>query len=246
MKSVSHNDLAAIGVVPTFLFRRHGATVFTMNLTHNFRTDIALARYSTCRELWDTPLFESKSFVALPTVGSFIEGWLLVVPRERTLSFAQLPDRLWNEANDFLAEVAERVERDFGKVAVFEHGPGVAQSPVGCGVDYAHFHIVPTKENLRESARRFFPAVEWKSYATLSSVQEFRSNCDGYWALLQTEYSADCWIGATSDSSPTNQLFRRLLARSMNLSDSSFDWRNNLGGELISATIEKLTCRSYA
>lgn len=217
-----------------------------MNLTHNFRTNSALTRYGGCRELWDTPVFESESFVALPTVGAFIEGWLLVVPREPALSFAQLPDTLWPEADDFIAEVARRIELEYGPVAVFEHGPGAKLSPVGCGVDYAHFHVVPTRTDLREAARQSFPAVTWKSRPVISSVRDFRSRGRDYWALVQNEYQPGCWLGTISDQSPPNQLFRRLLAKSVGLDNSSFDWRTNLGSEMISATVDRLLWRSCA
>ena len=199
-----------------------------MNGTHNFRTDTALTRYSPQRALWDSPLFESDSFVALPTVGAFVEGWLLVVPRAYVLSYGQMSNGLWSEAEQFLAEVAGHVESQYGPVALFEHGPGRKESPIGCGVDYAHFHIVPTQNDLLACAQLIAPKLAWKPYPSISSVKYFRDVEPGYWALSQKAVSANCWIGTISDAVPPNQLFRRALALSLGLDALAFDWRNHL------------------
>ena len=213
-----------------------------MNLSHNFRSDTALARYSDCRHLWDTPLFETDSFVALPTVGAFIEGWLLVVPRVHVLSYAQINDDLWDEAENFLRETARSVESKYGPVAIFEHGPSRKQSALGCGVDYAHFHIVPTMSNLRDSAIQAFPNVTWKSCPSVRNLRDYRDCNNGYWALWQKQYSSDFWVGTALGDVLPNQLFRRVLSKSIGLEESSFDWKKDLGQNLIAATVEKLTC----
>ena len=212
-----------------------------MNPTHNFRTDIALTRYTNSRELWDTPLFESTSFVALPTVGALVEGWLLVVPRMHALSYAQISDQGWCEAEDFLREVSHRVEAEYGPVAIFEHGPGTKQSPIGCGVDYAHFHVVPTRVDLRARAVKNFPSVTWQPRPSLGCIKSYRDCRTGYWAIMQNEYSRDCWIGTTSAENSPNQLFRRVLADSNNVNSSEFDWRADPREDLILATVDRLT-----
>src|SRR3954469_4672155 len=110
--------------------------------THGFRTSVAMERYSATRDLWDTPIFESKSFIAVPSVGALVPGWLLVVPRLEILSFVQLSRALFPEFEEFVAEVAKTLEPNYGPVSLFEHGASKKTSAVGCGVDYAHLHLV--------------------------------------------------------------------------------------------------------
>jgi ATP adenylyltransferase len=210
-----------------------------MNLTHNFRSEAALARYSSNRKLWDTPLFESHSFVALPTVGAFIEGWLLVVPRAHALNYARISDDKWDEAENFLSEVSRLVEAEYGQVAVFEHGPAARHSAVGCGVDYAHFHIVPTAHDIYKYSALISSDIKWRSYPDIRSIKALRNANDGYWALLQKQYSANLRIGTTT-SSPPNQLFRRALAMAHGLDNEKFDWKHDSGESVIAATIERL------
>src|SRR5437762_14230359 len=96
---------------------------------HAFQTAHALEVYSATKKLWNTPIFESDSFVVLPTVGALLEGWLLVVPRTKLLCFARLSGPLFSELENFLGEIIPVVEKSYGRVSVFEHGPsGIASS----------------------------------------------------------------------------------------------------------------------
>ncbi len=212
-----------------------------MTKKHNFRSQHALDSFSDHMELWDTPLFESESFVALPSVGAFIEGWLLIVPRTELLSYGFLPESLWDEAEAFVSEVCARVEAKYGPVALFEHGPKNLRSAIGCGVDYAHFHIVPTQHDLREQAARSYPQLKWNRCTSIRSLQHPQTRSNGYWALLQKSFSESCWVAESPAENPPNQLFRRLLATKVGLNQESFDWRKKLGEQQIKSTIRTLS-----
>ena len=54
---------------------------------------------------------------------------------------------------------------------MFEHGPQRLCSTVGCGVDYAHLHIVPTNFDLKTGIHRFFNLnYKWQN---LVSIQKY-------------------------------------------------------------------------
>jgi len=101
-----------------------------MENCHSFKTPKAIAAFAATRDLWDTPLFESESFLALPTVGALVEGWLLVIPKTASLSFAHLFSHLLSELQGFLGEVVPVLESHYGSAKT--------GSTLGCGVDYAH------------------------------------------------------------------------------------------------------------
>src|ERR1039458_10394749 len=124
-----------------------------MKNNHHFQTSHAIEAYAASRNLWDTSLFESRNFVAIPTVGALVEGWLLVVPRTPILSFARLSTPLFSELEIFLDEIIPAIQSVYGPVSVFEHGPSCAASVVGCGVDYAHLHLVPVDCDLLAGAK---------------------------------------------------------------------------------------------
>src|ERR1700730_17619345 len=50
---------------------------------------------------WNIPVREAERFVAVPSKGSLVPGWVLVVPRQRVLNLWRLPDAERDELNDF-------------------------------------------------------------------------------------------------------------------------------------------------
>ena len=214
-----------------------------MKNSHSFQTKFATEAYAESRELWDTPIFESRAFVALPTVGALVEGWLLVVPRIPALSFARLSPAQLSELGGFLDEIVPAIESAYGPVSVFEHGPAITNSSVGCGVDYAHLHLVPTRCDLLGGARKIAPNVRWDQIKSFNEIQHCASLADGYWFLKQNYRSDLCYLGRCEYGNPTSQLFRRVIANYLGR-PSVFDWKDALGESLIASTVENLSQRT--
>lgn len=206
--------------------------------THRFRTIVAQEAYSPNREFWDTPLFESESFIALPSVGALVPGWLLVVPRNEILSFAQLPARLFWELERFVEGVVFAVQAQFGPVALFEHGASRPTSAVGCGVDYAHLHIVPVAIDLKAGAERIAPHIGWQSVSSIRDIQRLNST-DEYWLVQQPYGATEAFIGLCSAGSSPSQLFRRVIATALG-KPAAYDWKQTSGADNIAATVEAL------
>ncbi|MDB6066844.1 MAG: hypothetical protein JWR26_3052 [Pedosphaera sp.] len=211
-----------------------------MKNSHRFQTSHAIDAYSAARDLWDTPLFESKSFIALPTVGTLVEGWLLVVPKVPAISFAQVSKALFSELDQFINEVVHVVALNYGPVAVFEHGPCTKKSKVGCGVDYAHLHLVPTRCDLLAGAKQVAPNIQWNSIESLSEIQNYANDVEGYWFLQQSFGSGICHMGKCEYGEPTSQLFRRVIANYIGR-PSAFDWKHSMGEDKIAATVASLS-----
>lgn len=100
-----------------------------------------LASTIKVRPLHDTPLLESEDWVAAPSLGALIPGWLIVLPRAAALNFQQ-----WSRADrtplSVLASVAYQLGLKSHEYIWFEHGPRAKGTTVGCGLDYAHLHIL--------------------------------------------------------------------------------------------------------
>jgi ATP adenylyltransferase len=211
-----------------------------MKTNHHFQSSRAIEAYASFRELWDRPIFESRNFVALPTVGALVEGWLLVVPRTPALSFAQLPMPLFPELQHFLKDVTTTIRSIYGPVSVFEHGPSCVASAVGCGVDYAHLHVVPLDCDLLAGAKKIAAQIQWARATSIEGVSRHGKKDGGYWFLQQTFGVAECYIGTSTDEKPVSQLFRKVIANHLGR-PSNFDWNHYPGKTEIAATVEKLT-----
>jgi ATP adenylyltransferase len=213
-----------------------------MKNVHSFQTKYATEAYAGSRELWDIPIYESQSFVVLPTVGALVEGWLLVVPKKVELSFAHISKTQFSELGKFLDEIIPRIESFYGPVAVFEHGPASTNNLVGCGVDYAHLHLVPTRCDLLAGARKIAPNVRWDQIGSFADIQNCASSTSGYWFLKQNYRSDICFLGRCEFGNPTSQLFRRVIAEHLGC-PLEFDWKSASGESMIASTVENLSQR---
>ncbi|QOT72016.1 HIT domain-containing protein [Sphingobium fuliginis] len=118
---------------------------------HRFQA--ILSSHSQGRKPWDKIVCESESFVAFPSLGSMVAGWLLIVPRRPLLNLRLLTNVERSELHNFISTVVAKVDAFPGRAYAFEHGNDTIGGPVGCGVDQAHLHIVPLEFDLLKAAR---------------------------------------------------------------------------------------------
>ncbi len=193
-------------------------------------------------EPWDEVLFESANFVAMPTRGSLIEGWLLVVPREHHYCVGSFSPDLLSEFQSFRREVQHILESIYGPVIAFEHGAIGSGRPVGCGVDHAHLHLVPWSGSFADTVRR-------------QAIQDFQwKEIDGFHPLSAAHHARKDYLffeeanGAVrmvaSDAIPS-QFFRRVIAAAIGQPDH-YDWKQFSGIHNVTATVRKLrACGAY-
>lgn len=183
---------------------------------------------------YDAVLQESEHFVCVPSLGSIVQGWVLVTPKQARLNMAQLSEPEREELPCFYEHVRSKVEEAFGRTCAFEHGAQAIGSATGCGVDQAHLHIVPISfEALLEDVRA---RASWNASA-------FRLPAQGNFGTR--EY---LWISDSDRSyvayptEPVSQFFRRAVARVAGLADS-WDYRANPFDEHIAETKRALAGR---
>jgi len=185
---------------------------------------------------WDKPLFASENFVVIPSLGSLVEGWLLVVPRRHFICMGALPAELVHELEETKVMVARNLRHQYGEVYAFEHGPNMIERPVGCGVDHAHLHLVPLDFDLKSATRSFMPPeAQWKSASWESCQAAFHEGKD-YLYLEQPLGTGHIATHTTLGS----QIFRRAIATHVG-SPQRFNWREYPNVEVISRTIQALS-----
>lgn len=184
------------------------------------------------RRSWDIPVFESRNFAALPSLGSLVEGWLLLVPKRHFISMGALPQGLVAEMEDMKAKVSAHVRNAYGEVCVFEHGPAFANGKVGCSVDHAHLHLVPLSFDLEKAARPFMPEDSEWSKASWRDCREAHLAGRDYLYLEQPALHGSISMHADFGS----QVFRRAIASQIGRPDE-FNWREHPALDTIAKTI---------
>ena len=193
------------------------------------------------RQSWDWPVVESRNFVALPSLGSLVEGWLLLVPKEHFISMAAIPPELVDEMEDMKVRISAQVSDTYGEVCVFEHGPAFARRNVGCSVDHAHLHIVPITFGLAEAARPFMPLdAEWNTASWHGCRDAHLAGMD-YLYLEQPLGNGVICTRADLGS----QVFRKAIASKIGRADE-FNWREFPELETVAKTISVFTNAAYS
>lgn len=183
---------------------------------------------------WDRPIFESQNFVAIPSLGSLVEGWLLVVPRQHFISIGALTTDLREEFTTFKLDVTARMSSAYGDICAFEHGPGAPHRDVGCGVDHAHVHLVPLCFDLMDAATACLPGVAWET-ASWSACNRAAAEGLDYLFIEQPARVGRIAVAQQFGS----QVLRRAIALRIGRPDQ-FNWRTHRHEVNIERTINRL------
>lgn len=191
------------------------------------------------RQSWDEPLFDSANFLALPSLGSIVEGWMLIVPKDHFVSMGALPPKLSEEMESLKSRVTTYLTSIYGDICAFEHGPSRIGRQVGCGVDHAHLHVVPVDFDLISASTPFLPPdVQWKDGDIGDCCAAFEQGHD----YLYVEQPVGRGRIAVHDGFGS-QIFRKAIAAQAGFPEH-FNWRDHPKFENIARTIE--ACRAVA
>ncbi len=171
--------------------------------------------------------------LAVPSLGAFIDGWLLIVPKRHMLSLAEMSRDECEQFKDFATHVRQRLEQMYGPAVEFEHGSAGSSRSAGCGVDHAHSHLVPFDEPLRPLIAALGPDFDEMEWSPLDENgpcpdldQDYITICD----------STGSWI--TYSRSLPGQVVRRALAEWKG--EYRWDWKANLHQDRAVRTLASL------
>jgi ATP adenylyltransferase len=168
-------------------------------------------------KIWDSILAESANFIALPSLGSLVPGWTLVVPKRPALCLAEMSPIERTELRTIVCKIRHVLGKVGHQVFEFEHGVAQTGSLAGCGVDQAHLHVVPLSFDLIDCLDYHRDAVkfEWPSKFTEGLVPETFAGSEYLWC---SDGAARSRIGRPIR--PESQWFRRVVARELGLASS--------------------------
>jgi ATP adenylyltransferase len=169
---------------------------------------------------WNSPLLESNNFAVLPSLGSLVEGWVLILPKQHCLSLGAVPAHLLPELEQVKARTAAMLQDIYGSVCAFEHGPANNSRPAGCGVDHAHLHLVPLQFDLAQSSIPYLPeGCRWSKATGRDCREAHNSNLD---YLYVEQPLGEGLIVAHPEIG--SQIFRKAIANHLDR-PAEFNWR---------------------
>ena len=182
-------------------------------------------------------LLETEDYYVTPSLGSITSNWVLVWPRSSFLNC-----RAWLGSNEEIHDLSKQVHsklapRNSDDYVWFEHGSQNIGSIVGCGIDFAHLHLLIDPQfsfKKFQNTVRNSNKIEWE---TLDAPRTSGVN-------LETEYhifgNSSQGFLAEESTNLGSQFFRRVISRITNNEDC-WDYRSHSFNGNIKNTISNLT-----
>nr|WP_321357812.1 hypothetical protein [uncultured Draconibacterium sp.] len=189
-------------------------------------------KFQDINNICNKPLFESEHFKVIPSIGSIVEGWLLMIPKTHFISFAYMSQELLIEAQEVSVQIINIIKKEYNSdVVVFENGAGELNTKIGCGVDYAHIHFVPIKINAKHIIDSFYKReLLWKKIFSLKELSTYKTN---YYLIND---SSNYFVGIPPFAE--SQLIRKGIAESVGM-PHKFDWKKYPFEENVVKTINR-------
>lgn len=165
----------------------------------------------------DRTVLETRHLKILPTLGHFVKGYLLLVPKEHLCAIADAPLELIQELTEIKRSLVRQLSPLYGSYTFFEHGARGPDSG-GCGISHAHLHALPlsTPKVLLKLKSQF-------SHVPVGSLAELKRATSGSSYLYYEDSSSHGW--SFFPRFLPSQYMRRLIAEAAGI--SQWDWRQS-------------------
>ncbi len=186
----------------------------------------------------DRIVYMSDNFFVLATVGQFVTGYLLIIPKRHIMSNAELTSAELAEFKEVLEDVEYllRFTYDCGLILVWENGSGrTGKAKAKDSVVHSHVHVVPSELTAEE--------VERKSQLGFTdiSLDDLNKYADVSYLLMRSEKNHNVWkICPSDDVFIPRQWIRNEVAEKMGITDDSWNWRIYPFRENMKITVEQI------
>jgi len=151
-------------------------------------------------------IFETEHFACVPSIGSFVEGYLLVIPKQHFLSSLVMPTAYMPELLSIISLISKFYDKAYHKdMIMYEHGTKNAQKVGGMSVVHAHLHFVPCSQQIVTKC----PEFSFLKFLSFSEAAEYYSMNKDYPYLLLKDIDGNLYF-SISDEIPS-QYFRKRI-----------------------------------
>lgn len=167
-------------------------------------------------------LYESENFFVIPGLGAFFDGYVMIVPKEHVMSFAELKPDQYAEFLDVLSDMRFILESVYHKpIFVFECGSGRnGGGKHATSIVHAHIHLAPTDMPVLRNVQN---SGLYPSQIEPTELCKYGE----YPYMLYIDQSDRWYITSDSETYFPRQHPRQVLADYMNLPKGQYNWRTN-------------------
>ncbi len=171
-------------------------------------------------EEYNTVLDESDRFLWIPGLGSFVEGYSLIISKNHVLNTGCLDTESHDDLELLLHRVISYYGRVFGQdLVIFEHGSMGNGSFAGSCIDHHHLHLVPRDISVLSTLRR----DGFEDIKKLEGIRDLRHYCDEKRSYIYFRSAAGEHFSCRADSLP-KQYLRQVVAEKCGCPED-WDWQ---------------------
>lgn len=180
--------------------------------------------------LENKPIYQNENYFSIVSVGALVEGWVLIVPKKHACS---MKDNYSLESfKDFTNIILNTLQKKYGPIIAFEHGPNRMDSKTSCGTNHAHLHLVPFSSLYNDL---IISGLNWEKCSTTNIAnrvgdKEYLFYCDLTNKLWD---NPDGWLHILDE--PISQYFRRVIANRLGCIEQ-YDYKTNPNIEIVHKT----------
>lgn len=183
-------------------------------------------------------IWEDDQFAIVPTVGCFVEGYVMLMPKDHTYSVAQLDEEDLVRMESIASLLRSQLTKTYGDVVVAEHGA------VSCAVkgaqccDHAHLHFIPVGPEKLDDVCDLYWDVRGENDAILSLVELPNLGADeaAYILVSLDDSLYNVWLKSDGFKS---QFCRWATAKVLG-KEEEYDWRKFPHIDNMRKTVERL------
>lgn len=183
-------------------------------------------------------VFQNQYFVAVPSIGCIVPGYLLVIPRRHVLSMAQINNIEMESLIRFTQEINIVLSEIWSTPIIFEHGACNENNEQeiyrnGSCIDHAHWHLVPGQYDFLSQLPSSINVKSIPSFEYFVTTDFKREKYLYYQDNAKNSYiikNQDLVVG---------QFFRRILAKCAN-NETEWDYLTYPHLENIRETLDKI------
>lgn len=186
-------------------------------------------------KIYNTILDETENFIVVPTLGSLVDGYVLIVSKHHIFNMGELAIEKQEEYINLVNKYRELFNKIYGKYPiVFEHGTSKNDiNLTSSSVIHAHTHIV---NHSFVDENKIISDLNFKEISEVNEVLSDK-NYIFYISKCGKKY-------ITYNFESTSQLMRILIAKDLGY-ENKYNWKNDTFLDNIEKTIEKLNYNKF-
>ncbi len=165
----------------------------------------------------DKPVASDRNFVAFPALGQFIEGYLLLSPRQHVLNMGLLSGAETEQFQRFKDKIRRLLSTVYKPPIFFEHGAISPATLPPCCQEHAHLHAIPM--TLIEPPAAVTETLRGKQITSYDEVRRRAQAKQPYFYLQLSDGKQYLYEAGNLPS----QFGRRVMAELLGIPDE-WDW----------------------